>query len=174
MLDGEEAVIAAQKAIEAEKVKKGAGAKKENGEEDLFGKLVNVLDEAESKKCEAERAEAEKQRAGKFAKARQQYEAAVAAQGGFRKASVSAVKVEKPKAEAVTAKAGGSESEKCARRRLSEQMSSEPEPNVAIADETLDLNLPESLEIIRLLALVGDYMHLDYMYDPSKVTAPSI
>ena len=171
LLDAEEGVVRAQKAAEAKKVngtKNGSGTKKENGDEDLFGKLVNVLDEAEKKKCEAERAEAEKQRAGKFAKARQQYDAAVAAQ------AVSGtnvpVKVEKPKAEAVATRPAEVNQMKAAPEAVVERMSYEPEPNEAIADETLDLNLPESLEIVQLLTLVGDYLHLDYMYDPAKVT----
>ena len=42
-------------------------------------------------------------------------------------------------------------------------MSYEPEPNSPIADETLDLNLPESLEIVQLLTLVGDY-HASGLY----------
>jgi hypothetical protein len=36
-------------------------------------------------------------------------------------------------------------------------------------NETLDLDLPERLNIIDLLGLVGEYLHLDYMYDADKV-----
>ena len=39
-----------------------------------------------------------------------------------------------------------------------------PEPS-PLADETLDLDLPERLELIVLLDLVGKYLQLDYMYD---------
>jgi len=45
----------------------------------------------------------------------------------------------------------------------------QPEP-VIDGNETLDLELPEKLPIIDLLALVGEYLQLDYMYDPAKVT----
>ena len=44
------------------------------------------------------------------------------------------------------------------------------EPKVVIGgNEMLDLNLPDKLEIIDLLGLVGEYLNLDYMYDPAKV-----
>ena len=36
-------------------------------------------------------------------------------------------------------------------------------------DEMLDLDLPEKLAIGDLLRLVGEYLHLDYMYDAAKV-----
>ena len=36
-------------------------------------------------------------------------------------------------------------------------------------NEMLDLDLPEQLEIGDLLRLVGEYLQLDYMYDPAKV-----
>jgi len=36
-------------------------------------------------------------------------------------------------------------------------------------NEVLDLVLPEKLDIVDLLSLVGTYLHLDYMYDPAKV-----
>ncbi len=35
--------------------------------------------------------------------------------------------------------------------------------------EILKLNLPEKLEIIDLLGLVGEYMGLDFMYDPAQI-----
>ena len=44
----------------------------------------------------------------------------------------------------------------------------EPEP-VPIAEEELELNLPEKLNIVDLLDLVGKYLDLDYMYDPAHV-----
>jgi general secretion pathway protein D len=43
-----------------------------------------------------------------------------------------------------------------------------PEP-IANGEEMLKLNLPEKLSVIDLLGLVGEYLHLDYMYDPAKV-----
>jgi len=44
----------------------------------------------------------------------------------------------------------------------------EPEP-IPNADEMLELDLPEKLNIVDLLRLIGEYLHLDYMYDPGKV-----
>jgi len=44
----------------------------------------------------------------------------------------------------------------------------EPEP-ISIGEEELTLDLPEKLNIIDLLDLVGKYLNLDYMYDPAKV-----
>jgi len=42
----------------------------------------------------------------------------------------------------------------------------EPLPN---GDDILELELPERIDLIRLLDLVGEYLHLDYMYDPDKI-----
>jgi type II secretory pathway component GspD/PulD (secretin) len=36
-------------------------------------------------------------------------------------------------------------------------------------DEVLELNLPEQLEIVTLIDLVGRYLNLNYLYDPAKV-----
>ncbi len=44
----------------------------------------------------------------------------------------------------------------------------EPRP-VAEGDEMLELDLPEKLNVIDLLDLVGKYLKLDYMYDETKV-----
>jgi len=44
----------------------------------------------------------------------------------------------------------------------------EPEP-IANGNEILRLNLPEKLTIVDFLGFVGEYLHLDYMYDPAKV-----
>ncbi len=44
----------------------------------------------------------------------------------------------------------------------------EPE-TVTTGEEMLELDLPEKLNIIDLLDLVGKYLNLDYMYDPAKV-----
>jgi type II secretory pathway component GspD/PulD (secretin) len=43
-------------------------------------------------------------------------------------------------------------------------------PEVTNADQTLSLNLPEKLSIEDLLGFVGEYLHLDFMYDPTVVT----
>ena len=44
----------------------------------------------------------------------------------------------------------------------------EPEP-LPNGDEILNLNLPEKLDLVSLITLVGEYLHLDYMYDPAQV-----
>ena len=54
-------------------------------------------------------------------------------------------------------------------REPSKVRSYSPEP-IANGEEILELNLPEKLTIVDLLGLVGEYLHLDYMYDPVKVT----
>jgi len=165
LLEPEQVAVPPQKALEPNKAvetKKGTEAKKEsNSGEDFFGKLMNKLDEAE-------KAEAEKQTAEKFAKARQKYEAAVAEKARETpEANVPAAKVAKP-VKAAEVNQISEAAEKPVSGAI--KISYEPEPNLPAADETLDLNLPESLEIVQLLTLVGDYLHLDYMYDPSKVT----
>lgn len=44
----------------------------------------------------------------------------------------------------------------------------EPEP-LANADDVLKLDLPEKIDIVQLLGLVGQYLGLDYMYDSAMV-----
>lgn len=41
--------------------------------------------------------------------------------------------------------------------------------NLPNADSVLRLNLPQQLELIQLLDLAGEYLHLDYMYEPDKM-----
>ncbi|MDI6448421.1 secretin N-terminal domain-containing protein [Anaerobaca lacustris] len=44
-------------------------------------------------------------------------------------------------------------------------------PTAGIDDDRIvDLNLPEKLPVIQLLDLVGKYMNLDYIYDPTQIT----
>jgi len=45
----------------------------------------------------------------------------------------------------------------------------EPTP-IADGNEILELTLPERMNIVQLIRLVGEYFSLDYMYDPAKVT----
>jgi general secretion pathway protein D len=45
-----------------------------------------------------------------------------------------------------------------------------PVVNIPHGDELLELNLPEKLEIIALIDLVGKYLNLNYLYDETKVT----
>jgi general secretion pathway protein D len=51
---------------------------------------------------------------------------------------------------------------------VSKVRSYEPAP-IADGNEMLELNLPEKLNIIDLLDLVGKYLNLDYMYDETQV-----
>ncbi|GAI39026.1 unnamed protein product, partial [marine sediment metagenome] len=51
---------------------------------------------------------------------------------------------------------------------VSKVRSYEPEP-ITNGDEMLELDLPEKLNIVDLLDLVGKYLHLDYMYDEVDV-----
>ncbi|MEN6383715.1 MAG: secretin N-terminal domain-containing protein [Phycisphaerales bacterium] len=43
------------------------------------------------------------------------------------------------------------------------------EINIPNRDEVLELNLPEQLEIVTLIDLVGRYLNLNYLYDSAKV-----
>jgi type II secretory pathway component GspD/PulD (secretin) len=43
------------------------------------------------------------------------------------------------------------------------------ETEISNGDELLDLNLPEKLEIVNLIDLVGRYLKLNYLYDETKV-----
>jgi type II secretory pathway component GspD/PulD (secretin) len=42
--------------------------------------------------------------------------------------------------------------------------------SVADGNEVISVSLPEKLSIIQLIGLVSEYLHLNYMYDPTKVT----
>ncbi len=62
---------------------------------------------------------------------------------------------------------------------VAETNESEPtnpyEPEVVLnAEETLELALPEKLEIIPLLDLVGKYLNLNYVYDPKKLQGKEV
>jgi type II secretory pathway component GspD/PulD (secretin) len=41
--------------------------------------------------------------------------------------------------------------------------------NLANADEVVQLNLPGQLDMAQLLDLVGEYLQLDFLYDPAKI-----
>jgi type II secretory pathway component GspD/PulD (secretin) len=49
----------------------------------------------------------------------------------------------------------------------------EPRP-VPEANETLELALPEKLEVIQLLDLVGKYLNLNYVYDPKQLQGKEV
>jgi general secretion pathway protein D len=42
------------------------------------------------------------------------------------------------------------------------------------ADDVLELDLPDRLEMLQLLDLVAEYMDLDYMYDPEQIRGQSV
>ena len=45
-----------------------------------------------------------------------------------------------------------------------------PAIDIPNGDEVLELNLPEKLDIVALIELVGKYLNLNYLYDEAKVT----
>ena len=45
-----------------------------------------------------------------------------------------------------------------------------PAVDIPNGDEVLELNLPEKLDIVALIELVGKYLNLNYLYDETKVT----
>ncbi len=73
----------------------------------------------------------------------------------------------KPKPEAKQEVAGKT-SETAAPAAATSGQRYEPGP-VPSGEEELELELPEKLNIVDLFDLVGKYLHLDYMYDPTKV-----
>ncbi|MBA7646686.1 Type 3 secretion system secretin [subsurface metagenome] len=56
---------------------------------------------------------------------------------------------------------------------VSKVRSYEPEP-ITNGDEMLELDLPEKLNIVDLMDLVGKYLHLDYMYDEVDVKGKEV
>ncbi len=57
-------------------------------------------------------------------------------------------------------------------REAAEPVAAGPyEPQAVLyGDETLELNLPDQLNIVELFDLVGKYLHLNYMYDSKTIT----
>ena len=56
-----------------------------------------------------------------------------------------------------------------------EKVQNQYEPEYAAsADETLELTLPDKLDVIQLLELVGKYLNLNYVYDESKLKTMSV
>ena len=45
-----------------------------------------------------------------------------------------------------------------------------PDVDIPNGDELLELNLPEKLDLVALIDLVGKYLNLNYLYDETKVT----
>jgi len=85
----------------------------------------------------------------------------------------------KPRKQAAKDKITGKE-KKASEPNLETAISTEPnkeekirspyEPEYAVsADETLELALPEKLDVISLLELVGKYLNLNYVYDEKKI-----
>jgi general secretion pathway protein D len=84
----------------------------------------------------------------------------------------------KPKKQAAKDKITGKD-KKAAEPNLETAIPAEPneekvhspyEPEYAVsADETLELALPEKLDVISLLELVGKYLNLNYVYDEKKI-----
>jgi len=45
---------------------------------------------------------------------------------------------------------------------------------LANGDDTLELDLPEKMDLTQLLDLAGEYLHLDYMYDPDRIKSQMV
>ncbi len=126
--------------------------------EELFNGLLKSLAEAEEKAAE---------------EARRVAEAKVPPEPNVVEPEVEEVAEERkpgPPAEPVLEEAvvEWPEPEEVAEPEPKKRWSYEPE-TVATGEEMLELDLPEKLNIIDLLDLVGKYLNLDYMYDPAKV-----
>jgi general secretion pathway protein D len=90
----------------------------------------------------------------------------------------------KPKKQAAKDKITGKE-KRAAEPNLETELSTEPnkeekvrtpyEPEYDVnAEETLELVLPEKLDVISLLDLVGKYLNLNYVYDPKLVQGKEV
>lgn len=167
-LEGEEA-----KELELLKFSVPAEAEEEQAEEkqaeknDLFGRLVGAIEEAEKTAAETKEIVPEPNQPEDV-----NVVESVLEQAEEKKAIVpvteekevvagepNEVKMPAPKIE---------EAEKKVEAEVSEPSRYELEP-IELADEMLELDLPEKLEIPELLRLVGEWLKLDYMYDPEKV-----
>ena len=117
------------------------------------------------------------------------------AESNLKSTDTAKQKTKKPKAETVTLKPKkqaakddkkiAGKDKKTAEPNLETVSSAEPnkeekvhspyEPEYAVsADETLELALPEKLDVISLLELVGKYLNLNYVYDETKLKNLSV
>ncbi|MCJ7692597.1 MAG: hypothetical protein MUO22_04210 [Sedimentisphaerales bacterium] len=176
----EEMVRAELEMAEAELEKMAASdrfAKEEDLESDeLFGRLLGSLAEAEESAAEKapEATKREQVQPETVAPAPQlPSQQQVIRQKVRRPSDVAEVAAEKarrmqqvePRPE--EAKAVPDKPQEVVQERV-ETWSYEPQMDLK-GDEMLDLDLPERLEISDLLGLVGEYLNLDYMYDPEKI-----
>ena len=161
----------------------GTNSEQRNANGELFGKLLDSL--AEAKKRAAGQAQPRVEKGG----VREQE--VLPAPAGLPQARVtepesSAVseraeetfvpELKRPQKSGLPAVAEGPEAKIAVEKLKSEPKpepasalrSYEPEP-IADGNEMLELDLPEKLEIGDLLRLVGEYLYLDYMYDPDKI-----
>jgi type II secretory pathway component GspD/PulD (secretin) len=170
--------------VKAEPVEKEAPAEvaekpqvEVNEPDELFSRLIDSLAKAEKKAKEA-RIEAEAQKAVEARLIEEARKAAKAREEEIKKRDekpVEAAKEEKKVEEAKPAEekpevAEEPEAEKKVEaERPAEVVTYEPE-TVPTGDEMLELDLPEKLNIVDLIDLVGKYLKLDYLYDETKVT----
>ena len=130
--------------------------------EELFNGLLKSLAEAEEKAAEEARRVAEADVPSELAVA--EPEAEVMAEKPRVEPTVERVLEEAEVEEVVE----WPEAEEVVEVEPKKIWSYEPE-TVTTGEEMLELDLPEKLNIIDLLDLVGKYLNLDYMYDPAKV-----
>ncbi len=166
----------AEKEVPAEVAEKPP--KEGNEPDELFNRLVETLTKAEKKAKEA-RLEAEARKAVEARLIEEARKAAKAREEEIKKEAekpVEAVKEEKKIEEAKPAEekpevAEEPEAEKKVEAERPAEVAAAYEPEtVPTGDEMLELDLPEKLNIVDLIDLVGKYLKLDYLYDEMKIT----
>ena len=148
----------------------------EQQEDEFFGKLLDSLAEAEKVATELEAVEQPTSPVEPDAST-EQTEEAVAEQPTVREEVEAVVEIpeargagEEPKPQPeLTAEEVMDESEQPQEAAKPIVTRSYKPEAVELAEETLELDLPETLPIIELLDLVGKYLQLDYMYNQAEL-----
>lgn len=142
-------------------------------DEELFGKLIHSLDGTDKASVEAQARQAKSDEPNTADESQQKLAA------GPSKAPESPSVVMPAVSNTVdlheTASSAGREPNKVDTEKPQQKHetdANEPyEPNAGIrGDEMLELNLPEKVNVVELLDLVGKYLNLDYMYNQANVT----
>ena len=151
----------------------GTNSEQRNANGELFGKLLDSLAEAKQRAAGQAQQPSEPNAVAAVAEVLTEPEPCAVSE---QAEETFVPELKRPQKSGLPAVAEGPEA-----KIAVEKLKSEPEPEPAAAvrsyepepiadgNEMLELDLPEKLEIGDLLRLVGEYLHLDYMYDPDKI-----
>jgi type II secretory pathway component GspD/PulD (secretin) len=143
-----------------------AAASGAKGDDELFGDLVSKLEQLETKAQTVEEEQEVSEKVETPAVMQTPDMSKMMEMVEKMTAEKPAVEPAEPKEVSKDEKGGEKVSDLPVEVSRSERYSPEP---VDISEEKVTLDIPEKIEIIDLLRLMGEYLDLDYLYDPAKV-----